>query len=191
MEYGTEPSDEYDDEENDYIEDSEGPGKTSEETGRIKFSREADLQRYRASRHRRMPDYRSEDYNINDANLNNASPNNASFNNAGLEEPAHPTHPTHEDSPSYGSPSYGYASGDPASDEEAHGTEDKERRGLFEFSGDSSSLLAIPAIMLVTLIALLLLTFYAESIPAFMGALASSMLIVTLIIYGAATLLKA
>jgi hypothetical protein len=47
------------------------------------------------------------------------------------------------------------------------------------------------AVFLLMIVSLLLLTFYAQSIPEFLGALASSILIVTLIIYGAATLLKA
>jgi hypothetical protein len=47
------------------------------------------------------------------------------------------------------------------------------------------------AAILLMIISLLVLTFYTESIPEFLGALASSILIVTLIIYGAATLLKA
>lgn len=49
----------------------------------------------------------------------------------------------------------------------------------------------IPAIIFLGLVAALVLTFMTESIPEFPGALASSILIVTLIIYGAATLLKA
>jgi len=49
----------------------------------------------------------------------------------------------------------------------------------------------IPAAIFLALVAALVLTFITESIPEFPGALASSILIVTLIIYGAATLLKA
>lgn len=51
--------------------------------------------------------------------------------------------------------------------------------------------LMIPAALLFALIILLVLTFYSRAVPEYPGALASSMLIVTLIIYGAATLLKA
>ena len=50
---------------------------------------------------------------------------------------------------------------------------------------------AVPAIILLTLIAALVLTFVTETVPEFPGALASSILMVTLIIYGAARLLKA
>jgi hypothetical protein len=48
-----------------------------------------------------------------------------------------------------------------------------------------------PIVMFILIIAVLILTFYTATIPEFSGALASSILIVTLIIYGAATLLKA
>jgi len=51
--------------------------------------------------------------------------------------------------------------------------------------------LIIPAALVLALITLLTLTFYNRAVPEYPGALASSMLIVTLIIYGAATLLKA
>jgi hypothetical protein len=50
---------------------------------------------------------------------------------------------------------------------------------------------AVPIIILLILIATLVLTFVTEIVPEFPGALASSILMVTLIIYGAATLLKA
>jgi hypothetical protein len=85
-----------------------------------------------------------------------------------------------------------YEHGNFAEDEEA--PQDSNKRtisSLFELGSDKSTLLAVPAAMLIALIALLVLTFYSESIPEFTGALASAMLIITLIIYGAATLLKA
>ena len=50
---------------------------------------------------------------------------------------------------------------------------------------------AVPVLILLALIASLVLTFLTETIPEFPGALASSILMVTLIIYGAARLLKA
>jgi hypothetical protein len=49
----------------------------------------------------------------------------------------------------------------------------------------------IPMIIFLALLVALVLTFITYSIPEFAGALGSSILIVTLIIYGAATLLKA
>ncbi len=49
----------------------------------------------------------------------------------------------------------------------------------------------VPAVsILVALIVLMILTFYTRSIPLFPGALATSMMIVSLIIYGTATLLR-
>jgi hypothetical protein len=52
------------------------------------------------------------------------------------------------------------------------------------------SLKIVPATIFLALVIVLILTFITESIPEFAGALGSSILIVTLIIYGAATLLK-
>jgi len=63
-----------------------------------------------------------------------------------------------------------------------------ERLDAFSLTG---LVQAVPAIILLTLIAALLLTFVTETVPEFPGALASSILMVTLIIYGAARLLKA
>ena len=57
--------------------------------------------------------------------------------------------------------------------------------------GAFGTLKVIPAALFLALVIVLVLTFITESIPEFPGALASSILIVTLIIYGAATLLKA
>ena len=63
-----------------------------------------------------------------------------------------------------------------------------DRLGAF---GGMGALKIIPAALFLALVIVLVLTFITESIPEFPGALASSILIVTLIIYGAATLLKA
>jgi hypothetical protein len=57
--------------------------------------------------------------------------------------------------------------------------------------GETASQKVVPAFIFLVLVSVLILTFVTESIPEFPGALASSILIVTLIIYGAATLLKA
>lgn len=56
---------------------------------------------------------------------------------------------------------------------------------------DPIRLAAVPAALMIVLLALLVLTFHTRSVPEFPGALASSMLIVTLIIYSAATMLQA
>ena len=63
------------------------------------------------------------------------------------------------------------------------------RGGLFGL--DIAAEKIVPIIMLVLIIVVLAFTFYTSTIPEFLGALTSSILIVTLIIYGAATLLKA
>lgn len=57
--------------------------------------------------------------------------------------------------------------------------------------GALGALKVIPVALFLALVVVLVLTFITESIPEFPGALTSSILIVTLIIYGAATLLKA
>ena len=49
----------------------------------------------------------------------------------------------------------------------------------------------IPIVIFLALLVVLVLTFITYTIPEFPGAVGSSILIVTLIIYGAATLLKA
>ncbi len=64
----------------------------------------------------------------------------------------------------------------------------QERLGGF---GGIGAFKIIPAVLFLALVIALVMTFITQSIPEFPGALASSILIVTLIIYGAATLLKA
>ncbi|HPT36732.1 MAG TPA: hypothetical protein PLZ44_00435 [Methanothrix sp.] len=76
-------------------------------------------------------------------------------------------------------------------DEEQLPSSFSERLGGFGGLGGLSSLKVIPAAIFLALVIVLVLTFITESIPEFAGALGSSILIVTLIIYGAATLLKA
>ncbi len=76
----------------------------------------------------------------------------------------------------------------PGSDEVAE--DDVETKGGI-FGLDIVSEQIVPIIMFVMIIVVLALTFYTSTIPEFLGALTSSILIVTLIIYGAATLLKA
>lgn len=68
--------------------------------------------------------------------------------------------------------------------------EAEESKGgdLFEL-GDAAGQI-LPVIMLAMIAVVLVLTFYTSTIPEFIGALTSSILIVTLITYGAATLLK-
>jgi hypothetical protein len=68
---------------------------------------------------------------------------------------------------------------------------DIHKGGVLDILGERAALQIIPAVIFIGLVVMLLLTFFTGTIPEFPGALASSILIVTLIIYGAATLLKA
>jgi hypothetical protein len=85
-----------------------------------------------------------------------------------------------------------YPGPDSASDDSPEGaSEDDEEPHRMLFGIEISAEKIVPIIILVMIIVLLALTFYTPAIPEFLGALTSSILIVTLIIYGAATLLKA
>jgi hypothetical protein len=85
----------------------------------------------------------------------------------------------------------------PNSSETDSGVADEEesyedsRNGISDNFGGLGAMKIIPALIFLVLVLVLVLTFVTESLPEFPGALASSILIVTLIIYGAATLLKA
>lgn len=159
--------------------DADDTDDESEESSRIKFSRDKDLERYRASRRNRgIADYRAADYRDQRGDVQAQSEEALSREH----EYADSTGDRDRDAEN---------AADDAAEDTVPGFGEGARSRLFEFSGDKSALLAVPTILLVALIALLILTFYSESIPEFSGALASSMLIVTLIIYGAATLLKA
>lgn len=97
-----------------------------------------------------------------------------------------------EENPGYESSQYAGELGSYQDQEEEAEPASEESRGTaLGLFGGGGSLQIIPGVILVTLIAVLILTFFTESLPEFPGALASSILIVTLIIYGAATLLKA
>jgi hypothetical protein len=78
---------------------------------------------------------------------------------------------------------------------EAYARQDEETESIYldrlgSFGG-MGSLKVIPVVLFLALVIVLVMTFITQNIPEFPGALASSILIVTLIIYGAATLLKA
>ena len=185
------------------IESSKDSEAESEDTSRIKFSRDKDLQRYKASRVRRKnsdnkdTDYRNTDFrNADDSETDRDRGHRnteyrdmeyraAEFGDSGGERQIENGS---SNASGYGLPDS--TEGNVATEvaEEENG-ELKQR--LLNFTSDKSALLAVPAAMFIALVALLVLTFYSESIPEFTGALASAMLIVTLIIYGAATLLKA
>ncbi len=189
--------------------ESSNNSEESEDTSRIKFSKDKDLQRYRASRMRRAnADYRdSNNRDMDNRDIDNRDIDNKDIDNRDSGYRDMEYRDTEYRATEFGDPEgerqientsnnaidYGH----PDSTENNEAAEIPEERNnelktrLFELTGDKSALLAVPAAMLIALIALLILTFYSESIPEFSGALASAMLIVTLIIYGAATLLKA
>ena len=92
------------------------------------------------------------------------------------------------ESEEYG-PGHGYeGSGDDETENRSSGYALLGRMDAFSLTG---LIQAVPVIIFLTLIAALVLTFVTEIVPEFPGALASSILMVTLIIYGAARLLKA
>ncbi|VVB71630.1 Uncharacterised protein [uncultured archaeon] len=78
-----------------------------------------------------------------------------------------------------------------SSEEEDVGYEDYDKREGSGILGGFGAETIIPAAIFLALVVVLSMTFIFERIPEFPGALGSSILIVTLIIYGAATLLKA
>ncbi len=96
-----------------------------------------------------------------------------------------------EVSPGHGSGEYPAESRSYQEEEGAETSVEDGRGGILKLFVERGSLQIVPAVILITLIAVLMLTFFTQSLPEFPGALASSILIVTLIIYGAATLLKA
>jgi hypothetical protein len=136
----------------------------SEDAEKIKFSREKDLQSYRAASRSRST-----------ADLGDSQEHGGEFN---YEQSLDPVPPR--------------AAEDELQMADA-GEVSRETFGdrLLSFNWERGSMQIVPAIILLSIIVALVLTFFTESIPLFAGALASSILIVTLIIYGAATLLKA
>jgi hypothetical protein len=91
---------------------------------------------------------------------------------------------------------YRYSEYDSNSDDSSEGELEEDghdiyQGGVRDILGERAALQIIPAAIFLGLVVILLLTFLTGTIPEFPGALASSILIVTLIIYGAATLLKA
>jgi hypothetical protein len=168
------------------------------EVRRIEFSRDRDLQRYKsASRPANMggrPEERSKERS--DASIERRMDGQIESH---IEEHAdllmsppgyHGDHQGFRQDPGYETKGYPFPS--EAAPEMADETEGyREQEGIFDNFEGWGTLQVIPAFILLILISVLVLTFITESIPVFPGALASSILIVTLIIYGAATLLKA
>jgi len=161
---------------------------------RIEFSRDKDLQRYKsASRPANMggnPEERTEasiERQV-DEQIEGHIEERADL---PMSPPAYQgDHQGFRQDPGYETREYPFpseAAPEMADEEEGY----REQGGIFDNFGGWGTLQVIPAVILLILISVLVLTFITESIPVFPGALASSILIVTLIIYGAATLLKA
>jgi hypothetical protein len=100
-------------------------------------------------------------------------------------------HPGYADYGGYRADMYDAARYDPDRDEpgDKYGAEEFFRRN-FNFRGGANRPIA-PAIMIIALVLLLYATFIHAKLPLFPGALACSILIVTLIIWVAANLIKA
>jgi hypothetical protein len=185
-----------------------------EDAERIRFSRQKDLQSYRAaSRSRSTADFgnsqehqeRQHQSEPNYGNYGNETGYEKGYeggsgqrNEGSLDRSYEQTYGQGYER-SYGQ---GYGQGHdqgyeqvPHISPEDEGSEENPKEGLMDrlltMRLDRESIQIAPTIILLSLIVALLLTFYTESIPEYPGALASSILIVTLIIYGAATLLKA
>jgi hypothetical protein len=137
------------------------------EVRRIKFSRDRDLQRYRSASRPGTTAGNLEDKRELSAEAE------ASASLPGYEGRVYPF-------PSEAAPE--------TADEEDDYPD--RQGGIFDNFEGWGAMQVIPAVIFLLIIVVLALTFITASIPEFPGALASSILIVTLIIYGAATLLK-
>ncbi len=170
-----------------------------EKAERIRFSRHKDLQSYRAASRSTAADLR-DPQNLPDT-YREPSVHNDGGHSGNDGHNSYGGYDNHDSYDSYGRVPAGVPlESDGQVDIQEDGArpepelyEHETNRGLFSLFGHGQALQlqVIPAVILVSLVAALVLTFYTGSIPEFPGALASSILIVTLIIYGAATLLKA
>ncbi|HSD58899.1 MAG TPA: hypothetical protein VLB04_12040 [Methanotrichaceae archaeon] len=168
-----------------------------EEAERIRFSRQKDLQSYRAaSRSRSTVDFGNSQEHREE---HQGESNYGNYGNETGYERGSEQRNEGRYIQSYGqSHDQGSVQGYeqvPHISPEDEGSEENLKEGLRDriltMSLNRESIQIVPTIILLSLIVALVLTFYTESIPVYPGALASSILIVTLIIYGAATLLKA
>jgi hypothetical protein len=196
-----EEEDDSDDQDEDGDEDEEK--ETEKEPRRIAFSSDQDLQRYRsATRHRKasgiedhdsgsVPRFnaRIDDRFVDPGNEGNDDRKRASFSHEEYDQ-GYPDSGGQEIITST-------RREERTPDEPDEYVEQDEGPHQFEFPdklggfGAFGALKAIPAALFLALVVVLVLTFITQSIPEYPGALVSSTLIVTLIIYGAATLLKA
>jgi hypothetical protein len=165
---------------------------------RIEFSRDRDLQRYKSASRPANMGGNPEEWSKERSEASIERRVDGKIEGHIEEQAALPTSPSgyQEDhqglrqDPGYGTREYTFpseAAPEMADEEERY----REQEGIFNNFEGWGTLQVIPAVIFLILISVLVLTFITESIPVFPGALASSILIVTLIIYGAATLLKA
>ena len=175
-------------------EEADGSSEEAENVEKIKFSREKDLERYKAaSRSRGATVAGFGDSNIGGPNYQEQGHSELSYDQ---KYPDHgnemvPDHSLHEQILDQMPQSSLDEDGLRADADEVSGESESLAERLLSFNWERGSMQIVPAAILFSVIIALVLTFYTESIPMFAGALASSILIVTLIIYGAATLLKA
>lgn len=176
----------------------------SEDAEKIKFSREKDLQSYRAaSRPRSTADLGDSqkqqeelNYNRKEANYSQRESNygdETGYENGSGNGSGSGSEQRYEQSYEQGLDPITHTSTEeegPKADADEVSRETFGDR-LLSFNWERGSMQIVPAIILLAIIIALVLTFYTETIPLYAGALASAILIVTLIIYGAATLLKA
>ncbi|VVB69698.1 Uncharacterised protein [uncultured archaeon] len=168
----------------DESEEKDEEGEEAEDEGevrRIKFSRDRDLQRYRAA-HRPLTTAGSLGDKIE---LSTEAPASLPSYREDSQDPRKNLGHEGREPPF---PSEAVTVQETADEEEGY---PDGKGGIFENFNGWGALHVIPAVIFLLIIVVLALTFITESIPEFPGALASSILIVTLIIYGAATLLKA
>lgn len=184
--------------------DASGVDGSHEGAERIRFSRQKDLQSYRAaSRSRSTVDFgNSQEHQERQGGSSYGNYGNEGGYEKGYDGGSEQRYEQSSDR-SYGQTygqnrDQGYDQGYeqvPHISPEDESPEEIPKEGLRDriltMRLDRESIQIVPTIILLSLIVALVLTFYTESIPEYPGALASSILIVTLIIYGAATLLKA
>jgi len=184
--------------------DTEKESEDEEESPRIEFSRHKDVQSYRAaSKSSQSLPSKAAENGINDSSSRDypgayQEEYQAEYqaeNRADnlVEVPGNPPMEYQDDQADSG---YRYSEYDSNSDDSSEGELEEDghdiyQGGVWDILGERAALQIIPAAIFLGLVVILLLTFLTGTIPEFPGALASSILIVTLIIYGAATLLKA
>lgn len=174
-------------------EDVDGTGDgTGEEAESIRFSRQKDLQSYRAaSRSRRRADFGDSRGYKRSYDQNHDQGHDQSYGQGNNQSYSQSYDQSYDQINDRSQGQIPYLSQEEGNERTEEDSKDELRDRILTMRLDRESIQVVPAIILLSLIFALVLTFYTESIPEYPGALASSILIATLIIYGAATLLKA